>query len=61
MISTSDGPISGLHESVLLGEDDLHMHIIHAGSNEDVDDFIQVLQLLLKESREPIRTQFNIL
>ena len=40
MISTSDGPISGLQESVLLGEDDLHMHIIHAGSNEDVDDFI---------------------
>ena len=57
MISTSDGPsFSGLQGSALPGEDDLHMHIIHSGSNEEVDDFVQVLQLLLKESREPIRT-----
>ena len=41
--------------------DDLHMQIIHEGSNELLDDFIQVLQLLLKESREPVRAQMNIM
>lgn len=42
-------------------EDDLHMQIIHAGRNELLDDFIQILQLLLKESREMVRAQMNIM
>jgi len=42
-------------------EEDLHIQIIHEGTNPQVDDFIQVLQLLLKESREPIRAQMNIM
>ena len=42
-------------------EDDIHMQIIHFGRNDALDEFIQVLQLLLKESREPIRPHMNIL
>jgi len=37
------------------------MQIIHFGKNEALDDFMQVLQMLLKESNEPIRPHMNIM
>lgn len=40
---------------------DIHTQIIHSGQNQPLDDLIQVLQLLLGESREPIRNQMNIM
>ena len=36
-------------------DEDLNMQIIHAERNQYLDEFIQVLQLLLKESRESIK------
>ena len=60
MISTTGLPNSNLGMPEI-DEDDLHMQIIHAGNNELLDDFIQVLQLLLKESREPVSAQMNIM
>ena len=36
--------------------EDIHLQIIHAEQNEGLEDLIKVLQLMLKESREPIRT-----
>lgn len=41
--------------------EDLHMQLIHEGTNETMDEFVLVLQLCLKESREPIRIQLNIM
>ena len=58
MISTTDIPNKNLVDADC--GSDLHMQIIHSGENEFLDDFIEVLQLLLKESREPIRTQLFI-
>ena len=41
-------------------QEDIHMSLIHPGSNEIVEDLVQVLQLLLKQSREPIRLNMNL-
>jgi hypothetical protein len=42
-------------------DNDIHMQIIHFGKNEALDEFIQILQMLLQESSEPIRPHLNIM
>ena len=58
MISTTGIPNQTIFSS---DSEDIHLQIIHAEQNEQLEDFIKVLQLMLKESREPIRTQMNIM
>ena len=43
------------------GDEDVLVQLITGGQNEILDEFVQVLQLLLRESKEPIRTQLNIM
>lgn len=62
MISTTGGTSVGDKSTIAPeDEDDVHACIIHPGVNIGLDEFIEVLQLLLKESREPLRPQMNIL
>ena len=54
MISTTGFPNQTMFNP---DSEDIHLQIIHAAEqNEWLEDFIKVLQLMLKESREPIRT-----
>lgn len=53
MISTTGTPNQITVDPI--DDENLDMQIIHAGRNQYLDEFIQVLQLLLKESRESIK------
>lgn len=53
MISTTGFPNQTMFSP---DSEDIHLQIIHPEQNEGLEDFIKVLQLMLKESREPIRT-----